>query len=451
MASRIAAKERGGRPATGSIVWADPETKTQPIGVRVTRADSKRKVIPFEPGTSSEDAIALAPLIAERARFAVDEWTSETLTEYEKRWREWRTLQGLGCVDADRATLARHVLPQIGHIEVRAVTRDDLKRLVMMLDAKARRGFSVDVSGNRKPFGCKTAANAWGVVRALFRDAQRSKNVELCVRDDNPSDGVQGPELGARKAKAYLWPSEFLTLISSPAVPPRWRRVFAIAVYTYARAGELAALDWSDVDLEHRTIHIHRSTDRVRDGKTKATKTNTARRIPIEPALLPLLVAMHREANGRGLVLRMPSIGGQSKKLRTYLKRAGVTRADLFTSDATRKPMTFHDLRATGVTWGIVRGDESMKVMQRAGHADFATTQIYLRDAENLAVGFGTVFPALPADLLAKPTRVRGVSASVSAFGLPAFIAAAKNKAFPVELTGIEPVTSCMPCKRSPN
>jgi len=32
-------KGNGGRPATGSIVWADPETKTKPIGVRVTKAN----------------------------------------------------------------------------------------------------------------------------------------------------------------------------------------------------------------------------------------------------------------------------------------------------------------------------------------------------------------------------------------------------------------------------
>lgn len=37
--------------------------------------------------------------------------------------------------------------------------------------------------------------------------------------------------------------------------------------------------------------------------------------------------------------------------------------------------------------------------MQRAGHADFETTKIYLREAENLAAGFGTVFPPLPEGL----------------------------------------------------
>ncbi|HXN30513.1 MAG TPA: hypothetical protein VN894_01580 [Polyangiaceae bacterium] len=62
----------------------------------------------------------------------------------------------------------------------------------------------------------------------------------LCVRDDNPARDVAGPDVGAKKAKAYLWPSEFLQLAKCERVPLRWRRLFAVAVYTYARAGELA-------------------------------------------------------------------------------------------------------------------------------------------------------------------------------------------------------------------
>ncbi len=66
---------RTGRPPTGSIVWADPETKTQPLGVRVTKGNGKRKLVRFDPGTSAADAIALAPSVAEGARFAVDDST----------------------------------------------------------------------------------------------------------------------------------------------------------------------------------------------------------------------------------------------------------------------------------------------------------------------------------------------------------------------------------------
>ncbi|MGO9836600.1 MAG: site-specific integrase [Polyangiaceae bacterium] len=110
----------------------------------------------------------------------------------------------------------------------------------------------------------------------------------------------------------------------------------------------------------------------------------------------------------------------------------GFDRADLFTSDETRKAITFHDLRATGITWCAVRGDDALKIKQRAGHASFSTTEGYIREAENMRDGFGAVFPALPADLLARgpvrPTpRRREVSASVTAFGVAGLLKPGKT------------------------
>ena len=52
-----------------------------------------------------------------------------------------------------------------------------------------------------------------------------------------------------------------------------------------------------------------------------------------------------------------------------------------------------------------MRGDEPLRIMQRAGHADFETTKIYLREAENLSAGFGTVFPRVPTDVLLGESR----------------------------------------------
>lgn len=280
MADKIAAKDTGGRPATGSIVWEDPETKTKPIGVRVTKSNGKRTLVPFDPGTTADDARALAPVIAERARHAVGEHEGETVQQYGTRWRDWRVGCGLSCAKGDRARLTRHVVPVIGTMEItadQAVIRERLKRLVSVLDAKARRGFTVDANGRRRPFGAKTAVNVWMTVCAMFRDARRAKEPDLCVRDDDPTDGIAGPDPGTDKAKTYLWPSEFEALVSSERVPVRWRRLFALAVYTYARAGELAALEWGDVDLEHGTIHIHRTLDETdRRAKGDEDKGRTA-------------------------------------------------------------------------------------------------------------------------------------------------------------------------------
>ncbi len=95
----------------------------------------------------------------------------------------------------------------------------------------------------------------------------------------------------------------------------------------------------------------------------------------------------------------MPDHEDRAILLRQHLEMAGVKRAELFTSDAQRKHITFHDLRATGITWAAVRGDDPLRIKQRAGHAGFATTEIYIRETENLREGFGQVFPGLPPEL----------------------------------------------------
>jgi integrase len=284
--SRVKESTRnGGRPPTGSIKWADA-AKTIPLGVRVTKANGKRKLVRFDLGTTPDDARALAPILAQRARDAVDDEAGITVSEYAERWHEWRESRGLGCVENDRGVLARHVLPTVGALEMAAVTRDDLKRLVSLLDATVKRGFTVDENEKRRPFGWKTAMNAWAVVRALFRDARGAKRVDLCVREDNPAEGVAGPDTGPRKAKVYLWPSEFGALVSCDRVPHAWRRMFAITTYLYARAGEVNALQWEDLDLDRGVVHIHHSVDR-NSGAVKSTKTREARRVPIEPELMP--------------------------------------------------------------------------------------------------------------------------------------------------------------------
>jgi integrase len=66
-----------------------------------------------------------------------------------------------------------------------------------------------------------------------------------------------------------------------------------------------------------------------------------------------------------------------------------VKRADLFADNDRQKHITFHDLRATGITWMAVRGDDPLRIKQRAGHSSFSTTEMYIREAENLAAGFG--------------------------------------------------------------
>lgn len=387
---------KGGRPRTGSTVWCFGKRAGKPHWhVRITLNDGRRSPpVPLDPNIPRDDlagAKAAARTMSETARAtgAIPVAVQETVSEYAKRWHDWRETRGLTCVKDDRARMTNHVLGQIGALDVRACARRDLERLVEHLDACI----------TAKTLGWKVAGMAWSNVRRMFADACSAKKLDLRVREDNPADHVQGPERGNRKEKQYLWPSEFFALVSCPEVPLRWRRLFALAVYTFARAGEIEALSWDDVSFDTMTVHIHGSVDRVRArGRLKTTKTGLSRRIPLEAELYPLLRMLHDDADGKGRVIRkMPSPGMLSRKLRFYLEKAGVTRAELFAEDDdTRKAITFHDLRATGITWMAARGDDPLRIKQRAGHSAFTTTEGYIREAENLGASFGTVFPALP-------------------------------------------------------
>lgn len=90
---------------------------------------------------------------------------------------------------------------------------------------------------------------------------------------------------------------------------------------------------------------------------------------------------------------------------------AGVTRPELFEDENTRattKPITFHDLRATGITWCAIRGDEPLRIKYRAGHSTLSTTESYIREAENLRAGFGVPFPPLPPSLVGEVDQTTG-------------------------------------------
>ncbi len=426
--------KKTGRPATGWTKW-----RTGSAGERwyaiVTLSDGTRS--PWTPLPKSilegdeAGAKAAAKLLSDDARNGgvVSAGVKETVEKYAKRWHDWRDERDLSCVDDDRTRMKIHVLPIIGTLDVRAVTKRDLERLVEHLDKRIA----------SKDLGWKVAGMAWSNVSRMFADACSAKRLDLRVREDNPAENVQRPETGVKKQKQYLWPSEFLALVSCPVVPLRWRRLFALAVYTYARAGELAALRWEDVSFDNMTIHIHRNVDRVRKkrkGQELTPKNGESRRIPIEPALLPLLQTMHAEAKGKGLVVpAMPSAGMLSKKLKHYLLKAGVERAELFVQKhALLKGITFHDLKSTGVTWAIARGDNPMRVKQRAAHKQFTTTEGYIREAENLGQSFGVPFPPLP-------ELVRTFAATFAESETPAAILA-KSAGFVVGATGFEPVTS---------
>ena len=381
------------REAKGQLKWWGNR-----YSVRVRFKDGHRQWVPLDSQLTHTQAVARAREVARKAKAEPRPLATmsiaddgETVEQWAGRWTAMRDTRGLESVRDDRSRLRTHIVPLIGGERMATVRPAQLEDIRDALDEKVR----------REELSWKTAQHVWAVVRGMFRDARAAKQRDLRIREDNPCLGIAPPDRGASKAKQYVFPSEFHRLVSCEEVPLLWRRVFTLATYLFLRASEMEALGWDDLDFDHGTVHVHRSLRRY-TRVPKPTKSGVTRRFMVEQELVPLLETMAKETGGRGRILGKLGMDKYelSRGLRVYLAAAGIDRPELFTNDQTRKWITFHDLRATGITWMAVRGDDPLKIKQRAGHAHLSTTEKYIRVAEELRPGFGTVFPKLPDSLL---------------------------------------------------
>ncbi len=377
------------RPRTGAPRWSAR------LGCWVARLGTDRRPVPLK-GVARDDKegarlAALAAVEEHEAGGYVPPGTGKTVAEWFVRWVATREARGLRSGRVDHCRFRKWIDPHLGLKPIAEVTRRDVEAFVQAIDSAVQ----------RHELSWKTAQNAWNLVTKMFRDSCRSKVLELRVREDNPAQEVEGPYRGAERDGPYLYPREFSALMDCRRVPARWKRVIAIVTFLYLRGGELEALDWSAVNLELGYVHIHQSFDSD-SRKVKTTKTKRNRKVPIEPTLMPLLAALHEAAGGTGRVLRMPQRKDWAKRLRKYLgwalADAGIKpREDLFADDETRRPMSFHDLRHTGISWRAIRGDDPLKIQRAAGHDDLRTTQRYIEEAETFdREAFGSPFPSLP-------------------------------------------------------
>jgi integrase len=151
-----------------------------------------------------------------------------------------------------------------------------------------------------------------------------------------------------------------------------WRHIWAVAVLTGMRSGELFALTWDDVDLDNNIIRITKSySPRIRG--VKSTKNSDWRNAHISEDLKEVLLQIRKlTPNSESVLPRFAgwNSGNAGRILRDFLKRIGID-----------KYVTFHTLRACFATHVLASGAEPTQVMKMGGWSDFKTFQIYVRMA----------------------------------------------------------------------
>jgi integrase len=340
--------------------------------------------------------------------------TGETCDQWFKRYHD-SARKRQSDADKKRTRWNKWVSPRIGKKRPEDVTADDVEDIRNDLDAAIaewvkRAGKSGREMG-RAVCG-KTAMNVWTALTSSFKAMTSGKDRDLRVLKGkpNPCHGVEPPgDRSSRRSrrKTFVYPREAATLLSTPGVPIEWREIYAVAIYTYLRPGELRVLLWADVDLEAGLVSVTKAWDYA-DEKIKPPKSEAGvRDVPIDPNLKPLLRRMRKGREPGDLLVPALSTFGEdhlAEQWRRHLRLAKITRSALHASTMSHVQSNFRSCRDTGITWLAMNGLDMQKIKRRAGHEKIATTDGYVKVAEDLSGGdLGIPFGPLPASLTSPP------------------------------------------------
>lgn len=280
-----------------------------------------------------------------------DSKTSIPFSELAKQWLELHSKphKAPKSYVKDRGVIFNYLIPHFGDQPSHRITHKQVQEyLVNRLKSgclKTKR----EVSPN-------TVNRELEIIRKMFNDG-----VKWGFLTKNPCQAIKKFKEAPRKID-YLTENEVKGLLIH--CQPKDRALFAMAVYTGMRFGELTNLRRENVDLKNKIVTVE-----IGSAERATTKSGKIRYIPIATSLLPIL---KQQMAVSGPLVFPSKLGGDlrrtevTKAYDSALKKAGVTRH-----------IRFHDLRHTFASHFVMRGGDMMSLKEILGHSDLQMVQRY--------------------------------------------------------------------------
>jgi integrase len=270
----------------------------------------------------------------------------------------------VGIRAATHREYARHVerywTPLVGSVELTRLTPQHVSRAMAELE---ERGLSKT-----------TVRSARVTLRRALRDAQTAGLINRNVAALARPPAVERPEMCA------LTKGEVSRLVDATADDP-FGPLFALAIGSGLRLGELAALSWDDVDVEDRRLIVKRTLARTYEGGYDFTepKTKRSRRTVMLPSLA--VDALKRQKARQATVRLAAGTAWQDRRNLVFTDAIGrpldpgsVSKAFRSAADRLGLPVRFHDLRHTAATLMLAAGVPLKVVSETLGHASIVVT-----------------------------------------------------------------------------
>ncbi len=323
----------------------------------------------------------------ERVRLGVEAALPEdgggTLAELLRWWLETYSKPLASHVTNESAIRTHFLCSELAQLPLTAITAG---RVEAFLQAKSREVSPQMVNHLR------------GYLSRAFNTARRADRYP----GTNPVQDVRKRKVPKRKPD-YLRPHEVPLLLR--ALDPRWRPLFATAIYTGLRKGELLALRKADTDLARQQLTVARSHDRDTtkgghaDGIPIATELMLFLRVAITASPSGLVFPrrdgsmMRRDVNLEQTLRRALGPAGVVEGYKHVCRRKGCGHAEAATDQEQRRcpkdgrklwvrpvvrPIRFQDLRHTTASLLIMSGANLPAVQRILRHSDpKITTEIY--------------------------------------------------------------------------
>jgi integrase len=254
-------------------------------------------------------------------------------------------------IEDDRSIIRAHIRPVLGFIELARLTTADIDRF----------------AATRQVGSQNTLRNILNVLSGMLR-----YGVEIGWLGTLPRIKRPRPE---ETDFRYLRMAEIGTFLQAARQDGETvHALYATAVFTGMRAGELAGLHWSDIDFGKRLITVSRSYK-------KTTKTGKIRRVPIIDVLLPILREWRLKTPGEIVFPnQVGNMHGKSARifrpmLHRVLDRAGLQPAQR--AGKLRPYITFHGLRHTFASMWVMQGKDIYRLQKILGHSSVNMTMRY--------------------------------------------------------------------------